>query len=143
MFLYAVSFLIVLLDQITKVIAQIFLPVSGSISVIPGIFHLTLVENPGVAFGLFAKLGNGLVFLIVICLVAIVIYLRKMRHLHWLERLPLAMILGGAAGNLIDRIRLGHVVDFLDFRIWPVFNLADSFITVGVCVFLLCSFRKR
>jgi len=142
MFLYSISALIVLLDQITKVIAQKFLPQANSLPVIPDIFHLTLVQNPGVAFGLFSKLGNGLVLLVVLCLIAIIVYLEKMRHLHWRERLPLALILGGAAGNLIDRVRLGHVVDFLDFRIWPVFNLADSFITAGVLLFLIAAFRK-
>ncbi|HNV85366.1 MAG TPA: signal peptidase II [Candidatus Omnitrophota bacterium] len=140
---YAISFFIVFLDQVTKIAARRLLSVDGGIPVIPRVFHLTLVENPGVAFGLFPGLGWLLILLISGCLVALIIVLYRMRNLGWTQSLPIAFILGGAAGNLIDRVRLGHVVDFLDFRVWPVFNLADTFITLGVFIFFVSAFRKR
>jgi len=140
---YAVSFFIVLLDQITKLIARKTLAGESSVPVIPHVFHWTLVENPGVAFGLLPGLGWLLILLVSGCLIALVFFLHRMRSLHWMKSLPIAFILGGAAGNLIDRIRFGYVVDFLDFRVWPVFNLADTFISAGVLIFFVSVFRKH
>ncbi len=91
--------------------------------VLPNIFHLTLVHNAGVAFGLLQ--GCGLLITLVTCAVIVGLWWSR------LFTLSTGLILGGAIGNLIDRLRIGAVIDFLDFRIWPVFNLADSCITVG------------
>lgn len=110
--------------------------------VVPGFFSLTHVSNRGAAFGLFSGTGNSLVatFLVVFSLAAVAVVLA----LLWRSRLErsvgvsVALILGGALGNLVDRLRTGAVVDFLDFHLgrfhWPAFNLADSAIVVGTAV---------
>lgn len=114
---------------------------------VPGIFHLTLVENTGVAFGLFR--GQGLAVTLATLAVLGGLGWSALRSPRQRERpgrwtvLGLGLILGGALGNLIDRARLGAVVDFLDFRVWPVFNVADSCITVGAALVALQLLRKR
>ncbi|MBC7325302.1 MAG: signal peptidase II [Moorella sp. (in: Bacteria)] len=124
------------LDQLTKYIIRTNFQPNESLPVIKSIFHLTYVNNPGAAFGLLAY--KTPVFIGVTLLVAAIILVayRFLPPDRALLRLSLAMMLGGALGNLIDRLRFGYVVDFLDFRIWPVFNLADMAIVGGVI--LLC-----
>ena len=104
--------LVVLLDRITKLFITHTMTVGMSFPVIPGVVSCTYVLNPGAAFGL---LEYQRVFFVVITLAAAV-----------------AMFLGGALGNLIDRIATGYVIDFVDFHFWPVFNVADIFICAGV-----------
>lgn len=132
--------LIVLLDQITKSIVKKFLPVGASIPVIKNVLHLTSVRNFGAAFGI---LKNQALFFISISSFAIIFILlmfyydRKFKIIKNLSlRTAMAMILAGAIGNLIDRLKFGYVIDFIDVRIWPVFNIADTFITIGA-IFLL------
>jgi len=137
----------VVLDQITKNLIDSQLAYGGKVEVIEGFFYLTHVRNPGAAFGLFATapVPWRLTFFIGISIVAIGIiisFFRKLAPGDRLSALALGMILGGALGNLIDRLRFGEVVDFLHFRLWqgyswPDFNLADSFIVVGVALLLL------
>lgn len=105
-----------------------------SIPVINNIFHLTFVQNRGAAFGLLPNKTMFFVSITIIVAVVIIIIFWKTRQRsnYGLFHFSLALQLGGALGNLIDRIRLGYVIDFLDFRVWPVFNLADSAIVVGV-----------
>lgn len=108
-----------------------FLAGVPTVPILPGIFHLTLTHNTGVAFGLFQ--GQGL--LVTLAALAFVLglvwtVLRDNPSPGFL--ISLGLVLGGAAGNLTDRVRYGSVIDFLDFRVWPVFNLADSCITIGV-----------
>jgi signal peptidase II len=134
---YAVTALVIAFDQISKFFAQFYLPLSTSIQVFPGIFNLTLVFNRGIAFGLFRDQGPLLILIISVSLAVLLYLSRKIQELPVLSRLGFAMILGGAIGNWIDRIRLGHVIDFLDFRIWPVFNIADSAISIGVALYLI------
>ncbi len=143
MFIYVLSFFIVVVDQLTKYLALKYLSPYQSIAVIPDVFHLSLVRNSGIAFGFFGDRANLLTTVVIVCLLGLIILAFQMRHAGLLQRVALGFILGGAVGNLIDRMMYGHVVDFLDFRIWPVFNIADSFITVGVAMFLILSFRKN
>ncbi len=110
--------------------------------VIPNVFHLTLVHNPGIAFGLFRQHPVILTGLISLSLVVLFIWSARMSRLNTGARICFALILGGAAGNWIDRIRFGRVIDFLDFRVWPVFNIADSAITIGVALLFLIFFRQ-
>lgn len=137
--------LVVILDQTTKLLAlRAFEP--GEIrSVIEGFFNLTLTFNRGVAFGLFADFGDGvrhlLLALSAVGALAAVVYFFVREYGHDLVgRSALVLILGGAIGNIIDRVRLGMVIDFLDFYLgeyhWPAFNVADSAICVGVFVLL-------
>jgi signal peptidase II len=135
LFFFALA-LSVALDQATKAWATASLEPLGSVTIIPGFFNLTYVRNTGVAFGMFA--GHGfLVAAFMIGLVALALFVS--RGVNWAQLEPnLAggALAGGALGNLIDRIRIGHVVDFLDFYVgthhWPSFNVADSLICVSV-----------
>ena len=128
--------LVVLLDQWTKSLVQASLPLNGApLPLIPGVVSLTHVHNPGVAFGQFPAGGPFLILAAVVAMGAILVYrarlLRGGEPLHPLLTLGLALPFGGAVGNVIDRVRIGKVVDFIDFGWWPVFNVADSAITLG------------
>ena len=106
--------------------------------------YLTYVQNTGAAFGLF----RGWAVLFVAASVAIIVWiacqlLRPMAPWPVSVLWGYGLVLGGAAGNLLDRVRLGHVVDFLDLRVWPVFNVGDSAITIGVALLILQSLRRR
>jgi signal peptidase II len=137
--------LIVLLDQITKAVILNSLPVYDSITVIPGFFDITHIHNPGGAFGFFANQSlilRKVLFLFISSLAVIFVFYFYMRTpaTHPMLANGFALIFGGAVGNMIDRIRFGKVVDFLDVYIgvwhWPVFNVADSAISIGVAVFI-------
>lgn len=134
-------------DQSTKYLVVEHIHFGDERPVIEGFFSLTHVRNPGAAFGLFASAPERirLTFFIGISAVAVAIvisFFRKLAPGDRLSALALGLILGGALGNLVDRIRYGEVVDFLHFRLWkgyswPDFNLGDSFIVVGVGLLVL------
>ncbi len=131
---------VVIADRLTKIFFTNILQVGESLPVIKKAFHFTLVHNTGIAFGLFRD--NGFVFLIVPLIAVILLgynlyYYHKVGELDRIYVLGFSLILGGAIGNLTDRIMLGHVIDFIDLRVWPVFNIADSAITIGACIVLL------
>jgi len=144
-FFYLLTITVFLFDQFTKFLALTYLQADSTFPVIPKIFYLTRVYNTGIAFGLFSNYQNVLMVLITLSLVFLAVLGSRIPPSQVLGRIGLALILGGAVGNWMDRIRYGAVVDFLDFRIWPVFNLADSAITVGVCLYffiILRGYRK-
>ncbi len=137
LFFFAGLILITVLDQFTKLIAVKELMHIGTFPLLSNVFHLTYCENPGAGFGVFAnytKVLSVLTFLIVVAAIAYVV-VKKPRN--WLLMTALTFMVGGAVGNLVDRIRLGYVVDFLDFRLihFPIFNVADCFVTVGAVLF--------
>lgn len=143
---------IVICDQITKAIVDRTMSLYDSIQIIDGLFNLTYVRNTGAAFGIFA--GSHEVFrrpfLIGVSIVAIgfiLAMLRRLREDATGLAVALAFILGGAIGNLIDRIVYGEVIDFLDVYWstyhWPAFNIADSFITIGVTITLFYLVRAK
>lgn len=143
--LVLVSTGIIVADQITKFLITLHLALYEHIVVIKGFFNITHVLNPGGAFGLLATQSPGVrkfVFLFLSSLVALfVVWLyRKVCRTHVVLSYGLAMIFGGAVGNLIDRFRFGVVVDFLDVHIgahhWPAFNVADSAISVGMVILI-------
>jgi signal peptidase II len=119
---------IVIIDRVTKAAAVACLSTQNSIPVIPGIFHFTLAHNTGAAFSIMRGQTHLLIGVTVCAIVFIIAHFKKSSAL---ERFSLSLILAGAVGNLIDRVFLGYVIDFIDFRIWPVFNVADSAITCG------------
>lgn len=131
----------VFLDQATKFLVIKYIPLFGSIGIIPGFFDLTHLRNPGGAFGFLSGKSQNIrvfVFIFMAFLALFLIlwfYKTTNENLKWL-RASYAMIFAGAVGNLIDRIRFGYVVDFLDVYIknmhWPAFNAADSYITIGM-----------
>jgi len=128
-------FLVVFLDRITKIFFSRILVEGESLRIFPSLLHMTLVHNTGIAFGLFKD--QGVVFIIIpIIAVSLLIYNvyyygRFKEKISEMYILGFSLILGGAMGNLIDRVAYGYVIDFIDFRIWPVFNIADSAITIG------------
>ncbi len=143
---YLTALVIVIADQLSKWAVLRSFRVGESIPVLPGYFDLTFVLNRGAAFSLFATLPESFrnpFFILVAISAALLIIFYRTRYLrrNRLSSFSLGLILGGAAGNLIDRIRYGVVVDFLDAHIgdyhWPVFNVADSAITVGVTLMCL------
>ena len=131
---------IIALDQISKGIVSSVIPLHGSISVIGGFFNLVHTRNRGMAFGLLNRPGSHLGFYLLVAatLVAVGVLVFWFLRLESRDRqliVPLSLVLGGAVGNLIDRLTLGEVIDFLDFFMgsyhWPAFNVADSAITIG------------
>ena len=132
---------LIAIDQISKYLAVNYLANIGSIPIIKNIFHLTYVENRGAAFGMFQ---NNQIIFIVVAIAACVfgLYYLYKKDLNILGKSAIILIISGALGNLIDRIRLGFVVDYFDFRvIWDyVFNVADVFVVVGtilLCVYII------
>jgi signal peptidase II len=141
---------IVLLDQVTKLLVDSLMSLHESRVVIDGFMHLTYVRNRGAAFGLFSDADlpfQSMLFSAVslLALGAIAAYFFKLPDRSRLARVALALVMGGALGNLIDRARLGSVIDFVDVfwgpHHWPAFNVADSAISVGVALLVLDMLR--
>lgn len=132
-----IALAIVALDQVTKAAVRQAMQLWQSIPVVPGVFHLTYVRNTGAAFGIFPE-QQWLFIAVTAGVVGLVLLLLWTgRPDGMLARVALGMQLGGALGNLMDRLALGRVTDFLDFRIWPVFNVADSSIVVGAALLMI------
>lgn len=129
-----IAAVILFLDQLSKLLVSRFLSLNESVPVVPGVFHVTLVHNTGAAFGLF-KGGVAMCIVTSLIVIAVLVAMLASRACRpWALTVAFSLILGGAAGNLIDRALWGHVVDFIDLRVWPVFNVADSAITVGALI---------
>jgi signal peptidase II len=149
---YIIAVTVVVLDQASKLLVQRMLQPGEIIAVIPSFFNLTYVMNPGAAFGFLAGAPAALraPFLTGISILA-VLFIAYFRYRHpelgLVPSLGLCLILGGAVGNLVDRLRLGMVVDFLDFYYgayhWPAFNVADAGITVGVALMVIEILTER
>ncbi len=141
---------VVIVDQLSKLIITRNLQPGDSLPIIKNIFHLSLVYNKGLAFGIFSQASRPL-FLFILYAVVIILAIFACSYVFYKKflcrggsgQISLSLILGGALGNLIDRIRLGCVIDFLDLRIWPVFNIADSAITIGAILLVLQILRRR
>jgi len=150
--LLVISIVIIILDQITKAIILNHLELYHSIQIIPGFFSITHIHNPGGAFGFLANQSPAVrvivfLFVSILALGFIFYFYHKTPETHkWLAT-GFALIFGGAIGNLIDRVRFGTVVDFLDVYInnlhWPAFNVADSAITIGMGVFIYHIITKK
>ena len=128
--LFLISLAVVAADQLTKYLVRANMDLGQSIPH-TGFVRLTYATNTGGAFGLFANQTFLLALAAVIAIAALVLYLRYLPPSSRLLKVGLGLLLGGAVGNLIDRVRLGEVTDFIDIGAWPVFNLADSAIVVG------------
>lgn len=144
-----ISLAILVLDLWTKWVVELHLPHFGSVEVIPGLLNFTHVQNTGVAFGLFASHGDptGTWLLAILGLAALAFvgyYFWQVPLADRMLLVALALVLGGAVGNLTDRLAQGSVTDFIDFYFgtyhWHTFNIADSAITIGICLMLLGSF---
>ena len=146
--LYRVAGVVLLCDQLTKFLAVSYLKPLAGISVVPNIFNLSYVENTGIAFGFFQGHPEFLTLLITASVLALFVCAGFFKYQPLPQKLAYGFIVGGSLGNWVDRMRVGHVIDFLDFHIssvfhWPVFNIADSFITIGVFLFIGFALRGR
>lgn len=130
------------MDLVTKAWILGMLDPWESLPIIPGAFHLTHVQNPGAAFGLGAGLGSLFIPLYILTLLILTYLGLSWGRQNRLASVGIALLAGGVAGNLVDRIRFGHVVDFLDFRVWPVFNVADAALTVGAILLAVMVWRE-
>jgi signal peptidase II len=142
---------VVLLDQVTKALVDEFMMLHESRSIVEGLVRLTYVQNRGAAFGILSEAGlpyQSLLFSVVslLALLAIALYAWRMPVQSRLPQTALALVMGGAIGNLFDRARLGYVIDYVDMYWgayhWPAFNVADSAITVGVALLVLDILRN-
>jgi len=132
-----VAVLILVIDQISKQAVMTSLRPGESWNPVAALerwVSLTYVTNTGVAFGLFPEYGTIFMVIAVVVVVAIIFYYRHLPGEQWLVQVSLGLQLAGALGNLLDRLRHGHVIDFIDFKVWPVFNVADSSVFVGVVI---------
>jgi signal peptidase II len=129
--------IIVALDQLTKALIRYFLLPGQSWPIWSGVFHFSYLQNPGAAFGLLKHQTGLLVAVTAVVVVAILLYAGRLEPHMVLLRWAMILVLGGAVGNLVDRLRYGYVVDFLDFRVFPVFNVADTAIVTGVGLLFL------
>lgn len=149
---FVLSGAVVVADQVTKYLVHSRMSLLDSVEVIPGFANLTYLRNTGAAFGFLAGNPSGLrvAFFIAVSVVAVGCVLYLIKHLRADQTgflVSLSLILSGAVGNLIDRIRLGEVIDFIDLYWghfhWPAFNVADSAITIGVFLLFLQMLRKK
>ncbi|WP_303691949.1 signal peptidase II [Megamonas hypermegale] len=125
---------IILLDQLIKYFVSTNMFLGQSIPVLPQIFHLTYIQNPGAAFGILENQRYLFILIAAVLIVAVIYFYKKIIQLSKLFQVGIALLFGGAIGNMIDRIFIGRVIDYMDFRIWPVFNLADIAIVSGCAI---------
>jgi signal peptidase II len=145
-----VAALVILFDQLSKLYIDRTFALYESVTVVPNFFEITYLRNKGAAFGILADSSLRVPFFIVASLVAVAVilwYLRQVGRDQVVQQIALSLILGGALGNLIDRVRLGEVIDFLYFHwyrhYWPAFNVADSAICVGVGLLLVSMWQAE
>lgn len=144
----SLSLFAIVLDQATKLAVAASMPLYESIALIPGFFNLTHVHNTGAAFSFLSQAGGWqrwfFAVLAIVVSVSLTLWMARLKKHEILLAVALALILGGAIGNLIDRLAYGYVIDFLDVYYqswhWPAFNVADSAICIGVALLVLESF---
>jgi signal peptidase II len=134
--LTAVALAAIVADQVTKWIVASNLELGGGVHIL-GPFWIRHVQNSGIAFGFFPSATAAVIVLTMGAVAWMLVYFARSGGRHPVLPIALGLVLGGSLSNLADRIRLGHVTDFLDFRYWPAFNLADSFIVIGVAILLV------
>ena len=134
-------------DQVTKAVALATLEDGRSVPVIEGVLHWTLQRNSGAAFGIFQRAPALFTILAIVIAVAIIVASSRVRDR--LNSVALGLVLGGALGNLVDRLFRtpgpfrGRVIDFIDLRVWPTFNVADSAVVIGALLLAIASFRSE
>jgi len=132
---------VVALDQLTKYLIKANLDLNSTIPLLDGIFHITYIQNSGAAFSMFQNKTGFLIAMQLIVITIVLVYLiKRQKKEHWCLLVSLSLIAAGGIGNLIDRAMNGYVVDFLDFRFWPIFNVADIAVCVGCGLLVLYMF---
>ncbi|MDX9799687.1 MAG: signal peptidase II [Bacteroidales bacterium] len=129
--------LVILTDQISKVWVSSNMELGESIPIINRVFHITYIQNPGSAFGLLKFSNKTFIIIGLIIILVGIFFLLRLAKSHKLVFFSFILLLGGSLGNLIDRLRVGSVIDFLDFRIWPIFNVADSSLNIGIFLLII------
>lgn len=138
----SIASLVAFADQVVKAIVVRHLYLHDSIVVIPEFFSITRIHNNGIAFGLFQdRLPEVFTIITLMSMLAVLYFYLTISPRSTLLTVGCSLILGGALGNLIDRFRLGYVVDFINFGVWPAFNLADSAVSIGVFLLMVSFFR--
>lgn len=140
--IFSTALLVIFLDQLTKFLVKNNFQLNHSMPIIKNILHLTYVTNSGSAFGLFRGFNIFFILFSVIVVIVISYYLKKIKESEKLLQFSVGLLLGGTIGNLIDRIAYGSVVDFIDFRVWPVFNVADSAVTISIILLIVLLWEK-
>lgn len=142
-----ISIILLCIDQISKLLVVNLLTKTDSITIIKNFFYLTYINNDGAAFSILVGKRIFLILIAVLVIVMLIRYIKKNNIQNKLELVSLALIIGGSLGNLMDRLVRGYVIDFLDFKLFnynfPIFNLADTFIVIGVFLLLLKEIRKE
>lgn len=133
-----ISIPVILIDQVLKRIVEKNIAIGFRKSIINGVLNISHITNDGIAFGILrGKEWNlGLIIIVLVAIGFIFFYYKRFQESMWM-RISLGFLLGGAIGNLVDRIRIGHVVDFIDFRFWPAFNVADVSVSVGAVMLVV------
>ena len=131
----AVAIAAIVADQLTKHIVSSQLALDDQVKLI-GPLSIHHVQNSGIAFGLFSQATGVVIVLTLVAVAWMIVYFLRSGARHPLLPVAVGLLIGGSISNLADRVRLGHVTDFLDLRYWPAFNLADSFIVIGVAILL-------
>ena len=141
-----ISIILLCIDQISKLLVVNLLTKTDSITIIKNFFYLTYINNDGAAFSILVGKRIFLILIAVLVIVMLIRYIKKNNIQNKLELVSISLIIGGSLGNLMDRVIRGYVIDFLDFKIFnynfPIFNLADTFIVIGVFLLLLKELRK-
>jgi signal peptidase II len=147
MLILIISFAVAVADQVTKHLVRSKFTVGQRVSVLPGFFDLRYVRNTGAAWGILSGLNNWLILLSVLMLAFLILFRRSFLTDTLMHRCTAGLMIAGIVGNLVDRLRLGYVVDFLDFYLgtshFPAFNVADTAICTGVGLYILSQFVGR
>jgi len=142
-----ISIILFIIDQISKILVIKYIDINNSIELIKNFFYLTYTHNTGAAFSILMGKRIFLILIAVVILIAIFNYLRKNKIESKVEKIAFSLVIGGSIGNLLDRIVRGYVIDFLDFKIFgynfPIFNLADTFIVIGVFLLLIITLTRK
>lgn len=141
-FVSLIALSIIILDQLTKYIISKNMALKESAPIINNIFHITYTTNTGAAFSIFQGGNLILIWVSVIFIGLIFYFFDKIPDINYVK-LSMGLLLGGAIGNLIDRLRWGFIVDFIDFRVWPAFNIADSALTIGAILLIIYFIKKK
>ncbi|MFH1361595.1 MAG: signal peptidase II [bacterium] len=143
MFFYLFALLIIVVDQVIKYFIHNLLRLGQSIPLVGNVLNLTYVRNTGAAFSLFIGFSPYLIVVGLIVVLAVIYFHHKLPPKSWWVQVGLSFVLGGSLGNLIDRIFRSYVIDYIDITVWPVFNLADIMINIGVIMIAIKLFQKE
>ncbi|MBS3113838.1 signal peptidase II [Candidatus Woesearchaeota archaeon] len=141
-FIFSIALFIISVDQLTKFFIKINFQLNQPVPIISNILHLTYITNTGSAFGLFKGLSIFFILFSIVVIIIVFYYLKRIKNNEKTLQFSVGLLLGGTVGNLIDRLFYGAVVDFIDFRIWPVFNIADSAVTISVVFLIILLWKK-